>query len=123
MLDMTFVNLGLSVVDNVNDYMNRKGLPVFSSCKALDWDFVEGHTTKQETGGLGLYILKQFVGLNEGTIQMISGDAMLEIDGDCHSETKLDKWFPGTIVTVEFNCNDDKTYLTTDELIDKNNLF
>lgn len=123
MLDMTFVNLGLSVVDNVNDYMNRKGLPVFSSCKALDWAFVEGHTTKQETGGLGLYILKQFVGLNEGTIQMISGDAMLEIDGDCHSETKLDKWFPGTIVTVEFNCNDDKTYLTTDELIDKNNLF
>jgi len=123
MLDMTFVNLGLSVVDNVNNYMVKRGQPVMPSCQTLDWAFVEGHTTKQDTGGLGLSILKQFIGMNEGTIQMISGDAMLEIDGDGHKETKLAKWFPGTIVTVEFNCDDDKTYLMTDELPDKNNLF
>ncbi len=123
MLDMTFVNLGLSVVDNVNHYMEKRGVPILSSCKALDWAFVEGHTTKQDTGGLGLSILKQFIGMNEGTIQMVSGDAMLEITGDNYQETQLNKWFPGTIVNVEFNCNDDKTYLLTGELPDKNNLF
>lgn len=123
MLDMTFVNLGLSVVDNVNRYMQEKMLPIIPSCEALNWAFVEGHTTKQDTGGLGLSILKQFVGLNNGIIQMISGDAMLEIEGDNHKDTQLAKWFPGTIVTVEFNCDDDKTYLMTDELPDKNNLF
>lgn len=123
MLDMTFVNLGLSVVDNVNNYMVKRGQPAMSSCQTLNWAFVEGHTTKQDTGGLGLSILKQFIGMNEGSIQMISGDAMLEIDCNDHKETRLAKWFPGTIVTVEFNCNDDKTYLMTDELPDNNNLF
>ncbi len=123
MLDMTFVNLGLSVVDNVKKYMQDRMFPVLTSCETLNWAFVEGNTTKQDTGGLGLSILKQFIGLNNGTIQMISGDAMLEIQGEQHKDTLLDKWFPGTIVTVEFNCNDDKTYLMTDELPDKNNLF
>ena len=123
MLDMTFVNLGLSVVDNVNNYLQGKGYPVLPSCKALDWAFVEGNTTKQITGGLGLAILKRFIGMNEGKIQMISGDAMLEIEGESHTETPLDKWFPGTIVTVEFNCDDTKTYLMTDEIPDTKNLF
>lgn len=123
MLDMTFVNLGLSVVDNVNRFMEERGEEVMSSCDALNWAFVEGHTTKQITGGLGLAILKQFIGMNEGTIQMISGDAMLEIKGTQHQGTPLDKWFPGTIVTVEFNCDDDKTYLMKDEVTDTRNLL
>ena len=54
---------------------------------------------------------------------MISGDAMLEIEEDNHNKTQLDKWFPGTIVTVEFNCDDDKMYLMKDEIPDINNLF
>ena len=123
MLDMTFVNLGLSVVDNVNNYMEKKNQPVLSSCEALKWAFVKGNTTKNIPGGLGLDILRQFIEMNKGTIQMISGDAMLEIDGEMPTETSLDRWFPGTIVTVEFNCDDDKTYLMTDELPNRNNLF
>ena len=123
MLDMTFVNLGLSVVDNVNRYLQEKGGSVLPSCETLEWAFVKGNTTKPIPGGLGLDILRQFIKMNDGTIQMISGDAMLEIEGENHTDTVLDKWFQGTIVTVEFNCDDDKTYLTTDELPDKNNLF
>ena len=123
MLDMTIVNLGLSVVDNVNKYMEEKGQPVLSSCEALKWAFVKGNTTKNVPGGLGLDILRQFIEMNNGTIQMISGNAMLEIEGENLTETSLESWFPGTIVTVEFNCDDDKTYLMTDELTDRNELF
>jgi hypothetical protein len=123
MLDMTFVNLGLSVVDNVSRYMDEKGKPTLTSCEALNWAFVEGNTTKEITGGLGLAILKQFVSMNEGSIQMISGNAMLEIEGDNHSNTCLDKCFQGTIVTVKFNCDDSKTYLMTDEVPDTKKLF
>lgn len=123
MLDMTIVNLGLSVVDNVNRYMQEKMFPIYTSCEALDWAFEEGHTTKQDTGGLGLSILKDFIKMNEGTIQMISGDAMLEIEGETHNKTQFNKWFPGTIVTVEFNCDDNKMYFTEDEVPDMNNLF
>ena len=123
MLDMTFVNLGTSIVENVNNYLKSKQASVMTSCETLEWAFVEGNTTKQIPGGLGLAILKQFIKMNEGTIQMISGDAMIEIYGDTATDTKLDLWFPGTIVTVEFNGDDNKTYLMTDELSDKNNLF
>lgn len=122
-LDMTFVNLGKSVVDNVNNFLTNRGKDRMDSCKTLEWAFVEGNTTKQVPGGLGLSILKQFIGMNEGTIQMVSGDAMLEINGSTPTDTKLGKWFPGTIVTVEFNCNDAKTYITTDEVPDMDNLF
>lgn len=123
MLDITFVNLGRSVVENVNTYLASKKKETMDSCKTLEWAFAEGHTTKEVPGGLGLAILRQFISMNEGTIQMISGDAMLEITGDIPTETKLDKWFPGTIVTVEFNCDDDKTYMMTDEVPNKDNLF
>lgn len=123
MLDITFVNLGRSVVENVNNYLKSKGKAPMNSCKTLEWAFIEGNTTKQVPGGLGLAILKQFISMNEGTIQMISGDAMLEINGNVSTDTNLDKWFPGTIVTVEFNCDDDKTYMMTDEVPDKDNLF
>lgn len=123
MLDMTFVNLGVPVVDNVNNFLKKKGLPTLSPCEALNWAFVRGNTTKNIPGGLGLDILKEFIGMNDGTIQMISGGAMLEIDKDNFDPTELDLQFPGTIVTVEFNCDDDKLYLTTDETPDTNNLF
>lgn len=123
MLDMTFVNLGLSVVENVNTFLMSRGKPQIDSCKTLEWAFVEGNTTKQVPGGLGLAILKQFIDMNGGTIQMVSGDAMLEINKNIPKDTKLDKWFPGTIVTVEFNCDDDKMYVMTDEIPDKDNLF
>lgn len=122
MLDITFVNLGKTVVENVNDFMKKKGRQMGSG-STLEWAFVEGNTTKPIPGGLGLAILKQFIGMNEGTIQMVSGNAMLEIAGDSHVNTNLDNWFPGTIVTVEFNCDDDKAYMMTDELPGKNNLL
>lgn len=122
-LDMTIVNLGLSVVDNVNKYMSDRNKPVLASCKALEWAFEEGNTTKQITGGLGLAILKQFIDMNKGRIQMVSGDAMLEIEQNNHVETPLSKWFPGTIVTVEFNCDDNKKYLMRDEEQNTSNIF
>ncbi len=122
-LDMTIVNLGLSVVDNVNKYMSDRNRPILASCKALEWAFEEGNTTKQITGGLGLAILKQFIDMNNGQIQMVSGDAMLEIERNNHIETPLNKWFPGTIVTVEFNCDDNKKYLMRDEEHNTSNIF
>lgn len=123
MLDITFVNLGRTVVENVNDFLISKGKRCMMPCDALRWAFIEGNTTKHMPGGLGLAILKEFIGMNEGAIQMVSGNAMLEINGNESEYTTLDNCFPGTIVTVEFNCDDDKTYITTEEVPDVNDLF
>lgn len=119
-LDITLVSLGKSVIENVNDFMRRTGNQEISPCKTLEWAFIEGNTTKEVPGGLGLAILKEFIGMNEGSIQMVSGNAMIEISGDDPIKTSLNKWFPGTIVTVEFNCDDEKAYITTDEAQNRN---
>lgn len=123
MLDMTFINLGTTVVDNVNGYLNKRKEPQLSPCEALKWAFEEGNTTKPVPGGLGLSILEEFMELNEGTIQMVSGNAMLEIRNGASKETPLERFFSGTIVNVEFNCSDQKTYSLVDEQVDLENLF
>lgn len=123
MMDMTFVNLGTTVIENVNNFLQKRGENPETPCGALKWAFVEGNTTKTIPGGLGLAILEDFITLNEGTIQMVSGNAMLEIDNGNTKETVLERRFPGTIVNVEFNCSDQKTYTLATEDVDINDLF
>lgn len=123
MLDMTFINLGTTVIHNVNNYLQRRSQGLLGPCDALKWAFEEGNTTKPIPGGLGLSILEEFMEMNEGTIQMVSGNAMLEIENGQSKGTPLDKSFSGTIVNVEFNCSDSKLYSLIDEQVDLNNLF
>lgn len=123
MMDMTFVNLGTTVIENVNAYLQARRREPLAPCETLQWAFIKGNTTKTIPGGLGLDILKEFIEKNEGTIQMVSGNAMLEIGGNAIAETLLDRYFPGTIVNVEFNCSDQKTYLMADEQSDSKNLL
>ena len=123
MLDITFINLGTTVVDNVNSYLQKRNQPLLTSCNALKWAFKEGNTTKPIPGGLGLSILEEFIAKNEGAIQMVSGDAMLEIEKGNTKDILLEKDFSGTIVNVEFNCSDTKRYSLIEEQVDLGNLF
>ena len=54
---------------------------------------------------------------------MVSGNAMLEIEKDETNSIVLDMYFPGTIVNVDFNCSDQKSYKLTEENTDLNNLL
>ena len=123
-LDMTIVDCGLTIPHNVNTYLLRKGKPALDSCDAIKWAFVNGNTTKDTPGGLGLAILKQFIELNNGCLQMISGDAFLEFNANGVESQLLNTQFPGTIVNMKFNFDDDKKYLMAEERnIDKKNLL
>jgi len=123
MMDMTFVNLGATVIENVNNYLKKREKSSLEPCNALIWAFQRGNTTKPIPGGLGLDILREFITLNEGRIQMVSGNAMLEIEKDETNSIVLDMYFPGTIVNVDFNCSDQKSYKLTEENTDLNNLL
>lgn len=115
MLDMTITNLGKTIPQNVNEYFAKKGKEKLSSKDTLLWAFEEGNTTKSVPGGLGLAILREFIDLNEGEIQMVSGDAMLEYKNKTFSAKSLEKQFPGTIVNLKINCADNKTYSLKNE--------
>lgn len=124
-LDMTITDCGRTIAENVNHYMHKKMQHPMSEQDAIRWAFVPGNTTKEETGGLGLAVLREFVELNDGLLQVVSGCGMVEMRGKKEHYTLLDYSFPGTIVNVTFNFDDTKKYYLMEELseIDTQNLL
>lgn len=122
-LNMTIVDHGITIVNNVNEYHKMKGVrKVFDSQGAIEWAIVSGNTTKTEiTGGLGLGLLMEFIHLNKGTVHIVSSDGILVYEKGKFSTKKIHNSFPGTIVNMEFNFDDDSNYIMKSE--DKNSNF
>lgn len=123
MLDMTIVNLGRTISDNVNEYLRKQKKLELSQEDTIKWAFEKGNTTKSIPGGLGLDILKEFIDLNRGNIQMLSGAAMLSYSNRTFTTDSLGVIFPGTIVNLNFNCDDQKSYSLTEEVADLQDLL
>lgn len=121
--DITVVDAGKTIHKNVNDYF--QGKTVFSASAAIDWAIQYGNTTKKEqTGGLGLDLLKEFVKLNKGKIQIVSATGYWEFTEDQTSTSEMEHHFPGTIVTIEFNFDDTAFYMLKEELdVSPDNIF
>ena len=121
--EMAIVDLGKTIPYNVNRFFEKKGLLSMSACDAISWAFVEGHTTKENTGGLGLFLLKEFIELNKGSLHMVSAGGFVEYTNGKFQFHTLDLDFPGTIVNIKFNFNDSKHYWMTSETPDMNDLL
>jgi anti-anti-sigma regulatory factor len=126
-LDMTIVDCGKTIPYNVNEYMRKTGQEELDPQDAIDWAFIDGNTTKKDTGGLGLGILKDFIRMNKGCLHMISGNAFLEFSDTKNESIRLEPGFPGTIVNMQFRFDDDKNYYMESEkrsnMIDFNDLL
>ena len=124
-LEMTIVDCGQTIPGNVNDFLTRKGLLAIGDCNAIEWAFVSGNTTKSQTGGLGLAIIRDFIELNEGSIQVVSGHGFIEYRGNTVEQNLLATQFPGTVVNMKFNFNDNKNYFMKSERkpLDSNDLL
>lgn len=122
-LDMTIANLGRTISENVNGYLKKQRKAELSQEDTIKWAFEKGNTTKSIPGGLGLDILKEFIDLNHGNIQMVSGGAMLSYANQTFTTDSLGVNFPGTIVTLNFNCDDQKAYSLTEEVVDLQDLL
>lgn len=106
-LHITIADAGITIPGNVSLRFNRKVPPIV----ALRWALEEGHTTKQGTpGGVGLRLLRQFVALNGGRLQIASSRAFWKFDAVNEEFVQLSEQFPGTVVTLEVNTADTKLY-------------
>ena len=109
-LDLTIVDLGKTIKGNVNEFLgsNKSGI------EAIDWAMIDSHTTKRKEdnipGGLGFGIIKQFIKLNNGKMQILSADGFVRFEKDSVIEKRFIPPFPGTIITIEFNLNDESSY-------------
>lgn len=117
-LEFTIVDLGRTIKSNVNEYLKRD----LMAMETIDWAMQYGNTTKQDNkpGGLGLDILRQFIDLNHGKIQIISSDGYWEYQNKNKVMKKMNNVFPGTIVNIEFDLNDNNSYQLTEEISLKN---
>lgn len=113
-LDITIVDLGKTIKKNVNDYLNKS----LSGHEAIEWAMQYGNTTKvgNVSGGLGLDIVMAFIKLNQGKIQIISSDGFIEYSSGKLIRQLFKNAFQGTIINIEFNLSDRRSYHFKEEI-------
>lgn len=113
-LNFAISDMGQTIRKNVNGFLREKK----NGATAIEWAVQEGHTTKTGLvpGGLGISLIRDFLKLNEGGIEIVSSNGYWhEERGTVTSET-LKSNFLGTIVNLKFNLADQKSYILASEI-------
>lgn len=117
-IDFTIVDLGRTIQRNVNDFLNVDK----SGKEAIRWALEGTNTTKPKDenipGGLGFKIIKDFVKLNKGKIQIASSNGYWEFIHGEEIFKDFTQKFQGTVVNIEFNLNDDSFYFLKNENVE-----
>lgn len=101
----------------------RKELDLaMNSDQAILWALKSGNTTRKGDvpGGLGLKLLREFVALNGGRIQIVSDRGYWEFAAGHETVKRLDRPFPGTVVNLEINTADTQSYCLSSETSPEN---
>jgi len=90
--------------------------------QAISWALKAGNTTRKGDvpGGLGLKLLREFVKLNDGRLQIVSSKGYWEYAGGQETVKILDNPFPGTVLNIEINTADARSYCLESEIALKN---
>jgi hypothetical protein len=81
---LTMVEIGKTFKQNVNEYQSKYAN--FTGAKSIEWAVESGNTTKKkdETGGLGLDLIRDFLRLNQGKLQIKSAEGYWEEKKRCY---------------------------------------
>ncbi|MCX6056495.1 MAG: ATP-binding protein [Chloroflexi bacterium] len=117
-LDFTITDLGVGICQNLSEKIGLK-LP---ADEAINWAMEGNNTTKrgQIPGGLGLKLLREFIKLNNGKLQIVSANGYWEQFNNGDKELKLMNYkFPGTVVNIEINTANQNSYQLLSEQEDE----
>lgn len=119
-LKFTISDMGTTIRKSVNDFFESGNR--ISGVDAIGWAVQEGNTTKKGgiPGGLGLSLIRDFLRLNGGSIQIISSNGYWHEQNGAIFDQALRNRFLGTIVNIEFNLHDKKSYVLSSEIDPKN---
>jgi hypothetical protein len=118
-LDFSIADLGVGMRERIKRDLSLDMSPP----DAVSWA-MEGNTTRRgrRPGGLGLQLIREFIALNGGRIIVVSDAGYWELKGSKLQARPLEWPFPGTVVTIEVNTADAKSYRLTSE-INPNEIF
>ncbi|MEW6247315.1 MAG: ATP-binding protein [Nitrospirota bacterium] len=113
-LDFSVADLGIGIRRSV---LEHTGLDLPAD-KAIVWATSERNTTKRGPipGGLGLKLLAEFITLNGGRIQIVSDAGYWSLEKGHVQTALLSAPFPGTVVNVEINTADRRSYVLSSEV-------
>jgi len=113
-LDFSIADLGIGI----RGVLKQKAGLDYPAEQAIEWAMTGNNTTKTGSvpGGLGLKLLREFITLNRGRIQIVSDKGYWELKGDQVAFNNFMHPFPGTVVTIEINTADKKSYCLTSEI-------
>jgi len=111
-IDFTIVDLGKGIKSNVNQFLSEN----LTGSETIKWAVDENNTTKRGNtpGGLGLKLIRNFLSINKGEIQIVSAEGFWQQDKKNHIFARdLSNGFNGTIVNLEFNIDKKSIYYLT----------
>jgi len=114
-LDFTIADAGIGIRDNVRRFLKFN----ISSRHAIKWALEEGHSTRSgnQPGGIGLKLIKDFIEINKGKIQIISRFGFYEFSTMGEVFEKMENDFHGTCINIEINTNDTSIYYLRSEVV------
>ncbi|MDS4057613.1 MAG: ATP-binding protein [Candidatus Contendobacter sp.] len=88
-----------------------------NSDKAIEWALHDGNTTRKGNipGGLGLKLIREFIAINKGRIQIVSDRGYWEFSPQGETLTRMDTSFHGTVINIEINTADTSSYCLRSE--------
>ena len=119
-LILSVTDFGRGIPANVRNFLRphvgEAQVSKLSGAACLKWAFEQGTSTcmADVPRGLGLDLLKNFVRLNQGKLEIYSNDAYASVDKTGERFLNQDISFEGTVVNITLRC-DEKLYLFRDE--------
>lgn len=81
-------------------------------------------TRRKKTGGLGLKLIREFIHFNKGKIIVVSDAGYWSLNKGEIEKNEFSFSFPGTVVLIEINTDDDSYYsLKSEKNIDPDSIF
>lgn len=120
-LKLTVVDFGVGIPSNVRLFFKHDPrAQSLSAASCLKWAFQRGTTTKPNgtSRGMGLDLLKEFVKLNKGKLEIFSHEGYALIDESHEIFMNRQTFFEGTLVNITLRCDESYYHFaseTTDE--------
>lgn len=95
----TIVDLGKTIPSNIKPILQSYDI---NDASAINWATKYGNTSRKDdsVGGIGLYIIDEFLKDNNGVFQIVSGSGFWEKDHGVNTMYEMNCSFPGTIVNI-----------------------
>jgi len=115
LLKLTVVDFGAGIPFRVRRHLGKR----MNAADALQWAFQRGNSTKADAEGIargmGLDLLREFVKLNQGKLEVFSYDGFARI-GRMQTFGAQHPSFVGTVVNITFSCDESYYRLASEQV-------